>query len=558
MRTYWTMLNLRTALALTTLGLSLGTLASLAACTVHNANHCALNEGACGSGMACSMCAIDNDGCVPAASVIEGQCLFLTGGASDSQVTEPPTTTTQPTLDVTTDAPTTTETTVDPTVSPTEPSTSSSTTMVDPTVDPTTESSTCTGPIVGSSECGGELPYCIDGDCVGCQNLSCPDIEPTKPACNENLGLCVECNEHSDCSMPEKPACNADTATCESCSSHDQCEQTACNLEIGQCFPTNKVLYVDNTTDQVITCSDDNPGWGLSKEKPLCTLQEAMTRLIPGASMTIKLKSGQKTQNLPSTVPMGDHTVAIVRYGLQVPSLLLSGADPALTVQSGNTVFMYDIAIYNSSALSDPLIECEDSRLWIDHQRIFTGKSAIGAVDCRVHVRRSTIYGHTVGAIDVSGTDVALAKLWLENTYVTDNTGMKFGAVRLGGKASADILYSTIALNASPVSPIDCYNDWSGTLTVRNSAIVDSKDHFSAGCGAVTPINTYESSEGDKAKLGSVFAGFAAGVFQAKFNGDLMNKAIWKMGDPRVDNDITLRPTMSGALDYAGADRPGN
>ena len=100
MRSSWTMMKLRTGLALGALGLSLGTAVG---CTVTNLNHCGLNAGACGEGMACSMCAIENDGCVPQGTpLLEEACAFVSA-SSEPGTTGPQTTTTQPTTVAPTD-----------------------------------------------------------------------------------------------------------------------------------------------------------------------------------------------------------------------------------------------------------------------------------------------------------------------------------------------------------------------------------------------------------------------------------------------------------------------
>ncbi len=561
MRSSWNMLKLRTGLALTALGLSLG---ALAACTVTNENHCALNQGVCGDGMACSMCAIDNNGCVPAASPLEDACLFAGGGTLEP-TTGFATTTTTPstptTFETSTSTPTTSETTdVDPTTTiTTGPVTSATSSTTDESTD-TTDTGMCLGEPIDNPGCGGNQPYCINGDCVGCGDFSCPDIEPDKPACAENLGRCVECVQNSDCATAEKPACNAETATCEPCTMHEQCEDSACNLETGECFPTDNILYVNSPTDGN-PCSDANPApWGLTPEEPICFLSAAISRLAPGKPTMIKIKggNGSNPQNKPAGIPDGNYIVAIGYYGMAVPSLIPNGNVPALTVGENNTVFMNRVGVYNTTPASDPLILCDGNvngaRLWLERQRIFTGKTAIKATNCRVHVRRSVITGHTTGGIDMTG-ETMLSQLWLENTYVTENTGLK-AAIRLGGGTVAKIVYSTIGLNNSAAPTIDCIANWNGSLEIRNSVIVGKAPHYSLGCGDVKPVLGRDSNETSKGQLGSVFAGFSDGVFQAITGGDLLDTAKWLEGDPRVDQDGTPRPAVMDALDYAGADRP--
>lgn len=549
-------MKLRPALAFA----AAGSLGALAGCIVTNSQHCALEGTVCGDGMVCSKCAIDNNGCVAAGSIDDDQCLYL-GPTTDPASTgtdpttstgtttvEPPDTTTTTTLDLTTD-----DTTASTTI-PVDPSTSTTTGTTG--TSETTEQGPCDAQVVVDNPmCGGDTPYCIDGACVGCDMLpSCAAVEPTKPACEETSGRCVECLTSDDCTSKEEPVCNTDLATCGPCTAHDQCPATACNLDLGECFPPEHVLYVNNTID---ICSDAKVGYGTSAAMPYCTLQTAMKKVQIGTPTTIKIKPGSKQQSLPSSLQPGDYVVAIVPDQNQVPSLVVTTDFPALSLYTDNKVYMYRVGIYNNTPLSDPAIDCSGATLWLDRQRIYNTVTALHADNCKVHVRRSVIFGHKSGGLDMTGSDPQKAMLWVENSFLTGNEGDKFGAVRLDGAASAKILYTTIALNPSPVAPIECTN-WTGNLEVRNAAIVDLEPHFGAGCMKKQKVvTTFELAEDDQLQLNNVFSGFAEGVYQAREGGALADQAKWLQGDPTLDYDGTKRPTEDGSLDYAGADNPG-
>ena len=219
----------------------------------------------------------------------------------------------------------------------------------------TTGPSGCAGDVVDNPACEGVTPYCIDGACVSCTELVCADAEPGKPVCAQDVGICVQCQQQTDCGG-DTPICNQATGTCTQCIDHEQCPETACNLETGVCFPGDSILYVDNTPSPPIECSDAKADWGTSPEQPLCTLQNALSRVVEGQPTTIKLKTGSKPQSDVSETNFGDFTIAIRHYGNTIPSLVTSFTDPALTINEGNLVFMHRIGIYNQQPVGDPLI----------------------------------------------------------------------------------------------------------------------------------------------------------------------------------------------------------
>lgn len=548
------MLQLRTLA-----GLALaGSLGALAGCLVTNQNHCALNQGACGEGFECSACAVENNGCVAAGSILDEVCVFVSA-TSNPSTSDPTTQGPDPTVTETSvDTDTTAPTTVDPTSTTETATTEWTTETTDTTVttDSTTQTTECVGDVLDNPACGGTAPYCVEPECVSCKNVNCAELFPDKPACEQNSGVCVQCVDDDDCDEADKPACNTDTATCEGCTSHAQCPETACNFETGACFPTENVFYVQNQTGK---CADKD-GYGLAADKPFCTLPEALGRVIEGTPTTIKVANANNVQALTNQLQPGNYTVAIMQTGDTPPSMAHNLSDPFLYVQAGNTVFVNLINMRNlMMPQSNPAVLCEGgdvgASLWLDRVRITNARSAIRAVNCNVHVRRSVITGQTVGGVDVSAFDEQTpAKLWLENSYITDSTNGAFGAIRLSVSADADVLYSTIALNGG-VSQIECLNLAGGELVVRNSVVVGDDEHPIAEECLTMPVTSFVSNDTDQTAIDKIFSGFMSGVYQAKIAGGLKDLAVWELGDPAVDFDGNARPSRP-AQDYAGADRP--
>jgi hypothetical protein len=543
-------MRLRPALAFA----AAASLGALAGCVVINKDHCAYAKTECAEGLVCSACAVDNNGCVAPASVQDEMCLVREGtstGGTVSTTSDPsatdPTTTTLTTSTSTSDSTSSSVTTEPTTVTGTDTSDTTGTSS-------TTDMIECLGEVV-TEMCAGDTPYCVDMMCVGCDKLSsCKEFEPDKPACEVSSGRCVECISNDDCIDVDQPACDGETATCVPCTEHSQCPETACNLETGQCFPTDSVLYVYN---EVNTCSE-KADYGLTEAKPLCTLNAALKRAVVGKPLTIKIKPSVKSQSLPAGLPAGAFVVAIVPQDALVPSLLMAAKDfPVLSLASGNKVFMLKVAIQSSIGVTGSAVECADASLWLDRQKIFSNDVAIHADNCLLRLRRTVIFSNTGGGLDVEGSDPLKANVSLENSYLTENNGSSFGGLRLAGAASAKILYSTVALNNGAAAPIDCLPGWSGKLELRNSAIVGAGAHFGAGCNKPVPVTCFESDVSDKNTLKrTTFLGFGEGIFTALEGGVLEGKAVWKKGDPVSDFNDTARPTTENAADYAGADRP--
>ena len=530
-----------------------------------NTEHCAYEGGiVCAEGLVCSKCELDNNGCVPV-TVITEAC----EGVPEAPTTSVGTTTgtTYDTTTTTTDAPTTVDMTtfVDTTIFE---STSSSSTGpgTSTTNDPdTTATSNTTGtecnPDEGNTGCFDDMkPYCTpEGECISCAEGDCDELDPGKPVCSPG-GRCVECVDSNDCT--EGLFCDTDTATCKTCTMHEQCSVSACNLQTGACFPDDNVIFVENTPNgQTVKCSDLPANTGFTETAPLCRLSVALTRAIPGEPLTIKLKQGQLQQNQANLVASGV-TVAIVRRDNTPVSLVRNGAEPALSVKEGSQVFVDRISAVSSPAgMSQQLFLCDGAELWLERVQAFNGKAGILARQCMLHVRRSVVFQNVSGGIDVTETMDGMSKLWLENSYVTDN-GNLFG-VRASNDSFLEIVYSTIAGNVKGVNvaAISCTAIPPANMRLRNSFIASATGNFTT-CNFAVPDDDLTNAKFIKDTLQSlVDAGIAQshseGVVKAKAGGPLKDVAIWLTGDPVHDYDtLNVRPVVDGTKDYAGADVP--
>jgi hypothetical protein len=548
---------------------ALGMFGGMLGCPVINTEHCAYPMGGgtvCAEGLMCSKCEIDNNGCV-APDVVSVDCMFAAGttgptSESLSETSEPTTTTTTPDSDPDTTLPTATETTTE------VPGTTSTGETIDPDTTATTNTTgTECNPNEGMAGCATPQPYCsAEGACIPCDapGFDCAALDPDKAACDVESGLCVECISNGDCDESE-PFCDVDTATCNTCTTHEHCPESACNLETGECLPEDNVIYVEYTPtmNNVMYCSDAPGNDGHDSMMPICRLNIALTRVTPDKAATIKLKQGQMPQDQANIVPAGV-TLAIVKNGNTPVALARNSTESALSVSGGSHVFVYRIPAFSTTkGLTSQLITCDgDSSLWLDRVSVYDGKNGVFARDCMLHVRRSVVFQNTSGGIDLT-TDQTMSKLWLENSYVTDN-GDVYG-IRAAKNSFLDIVYSTIAANTKTVAPpqISCTATPSDNMRLRNSLLADNLNNYVTGCEQAVPADDDTNYLADmKTTLqdlvdAGIAASFSSGVVRAKSNGPLAGVAVWKLGDPAGDFDMDgVRPNSDGDLDYAGADVP--
>jgi len=84
--------------------------------------------------------------------------------------------------------------------------------------------------------------------CLEC--YSSADCSGSKPACDTNTNLCVECASNNDCKTAAKPACDTNTKTCIECTNNADCTNPANPL-----CDTNKQLCVPCFNDG--DCTND-------------------------------------------------------------------------------------------------------------------------------------------------------------------------------------------------------------------------------------------------------------------------------------------------------------
>lgn len=409
----------------------------------------------------------------------------------------------------------------------------------------------------GCVELDGAQPFCIDGQCVGCDaaggDAFCGGQDPLTPACDAEAGDCVGCGavDHEVCGATA-PVCDA-SGGCLSCTSHAQCSGSACHLGAddplqGQCFLPDEVIYVDNE----MPC----PGVG-TQEEPLCTLMAAAALVGPGTARVLRVSGG--TPYIERAVFSGALTVAIIGDGQPVIRGNPVQQAATLTFDGGAIAYLRGVqlegnVLTHGAACSFSSLRIEDSFI-----RNNDGWGVFDFDPCNLEIDRVVISGNEDGGVRVSGGELSL----VNSTIAVNGIGASSTGVRLLG-TEAHILYSTIAgNNGSAADSIECTG---ATGTLRNN-IITGVDGSSIALACFPLLMDHNALDA---------ANFASGTnvevppynsiyFANPSQGDMRlsappltpfrNVALWVEGDPALDAGGTPRP-MGGSLGYAGIDEP--
>jgi hypothetical protein len=484
----------------------------------------------------------------------------------------------------------------DATVAPT-----SSGSTLDPTTDAATQASDDdTGPC---PTCAAPTPYCADGGCVGCQDLpahglGCAEFDAARPQCDAG-GECVACvvDDHCDaplrCDPAQKicvtcvddvhcgdtltcvdgqcvgctaeapcpalqPICDMATQTCRSCRSHDECPDTACELDVGTCFPPLQTgrWYVDPG----FPCGEDDK---CVLGNSCCSVEQALARVAadPTAYHVIYVKPGVQTRPVRLTVP-----------GKRVA--VLGEPDVVFTVPKAGAVFgvgddvglqhldskLYVSRLNVTEGQATTVAGCvEAGHLWLDEVGVFAVPSEILSADhCPLTVRRSSFRATGAGIFSNAGGIVHL-----ENSIVGETmTGAPLQSTS-GGRL--DLLYTTVVdKGAGGIGLLNCLSP--ASVTIRNSILVGVGGEIQCPDAELTIADTVTTADGlgganiteiGLDDLASVFADYAGGDYHLGLGAArLDHSAVWQPSDPPIDIDGDGRPMTAGAPDFAGADRP--
>jgi hypothetical protein len=441
--------------------------------------------------------------------------LLLAGCPDDSTPADSTDDTSTGDADSSATAPTTTTastTTASTTASTTETADSSETTTPDPdssestSPDPDTSSSSSTGTpeCEASTDCGDPLlPICDDGTCIACTaaadgDADCAARDPAVPACGAD-GACVQCTEtNASACTDTTPVCDTAASACVGCTFHEQCDD-ACDIATGACFTGDCVIEIDGTTTIAENVADG------------CVLR------------IHALEGGAAYQE---TLSLSGITIALIAADGELPRLdaaLMPEDSPTLAIIDAANVYMQGLFVLGNSRG----VDAAGANVWLDRMHVIDG---------------------TGGGVAVSGG----ASATIRNSVIA---GGNDTAALSATDATLDVLYSTIVGAFGTASSLACTDDV--TIDVRNSLLVTFGDDPEIACTTDTFDNNLTEVElGEPAP--NWFVNVNGGDYHLTENTPAMvlSAGEWHQGDPLVDLDGDLRPTLRGSADVVGADVP--
>jgi hypothetical protein len=437
---------------------------------------------------------------------------------------------------------------------------SGSTTMADGS---SSSSSSSTGAACsGDGDCAAlevGTPYCIAGFCSSCVaaggNEFCGELEATTPACDEETGACMGCQ---DATTPvcagQLPVC-ATTGACVPCSRHDECSSGACHLAqsdpfFGECFAESERVWVDN--DQIC------PGQGTAAV-PNCSLAQAIGSLADGANRVIIFQSATVARAEDITLAANANVAVIGQGGpLVIGTVANGGAGETAFVVDAGTLYLQGVRIVDNDDSHG--MRCSDATIWMQQAEVRGNARTglFGSGPCDVVIENSVLHHNEDGAVRMLG-----GTLRIDNSVIGENGAIGGAAGLTVQLAKVDVLYSTIAGNvAAGADSLQCFN---ATGSVRNSIVSGAAaNSVDLDCFTLSfernAVDTAGFVDSDGAMVGAYdsdwFVNAAGGDFRltspesTPFGGI----AQWQTGDPELDADGTARPTTEPG--YVGADEP--
>lgn len=404
----------------------------------------------------------------------------------------------------------------------------------------------------GTPHCDLEASVCVE--CV--QQSDCGSLASI---CDPDTHACVECVQDLDCDMNVEPACNPETQAC-GCTEHSDCPDTACELDVGTCFPKEltEVLYSRASVDP--TCPEKFCDAG----DPCCSVSDAFTKAVLTGKQYIVIRvepplaPGPKDPGLTIDPTANGKRIAILGAGM--PAFETEAGNlPLVFISAAAKVYVAGVAL--RAKVTDTGFAClGGAGAWVDDVLVddLPNGVAFFAGKCPLTIRRAVVR-NVSGGVHIGADGVGR----IADTIIAAPSDFALRA-ELGG--TLDVVFSTVFERTGAAGRLLQCADPAAKLVARNAILVADPELGSNGCNtaAVTAsVVTADALVGptvaavDPAELDKLFLDLAGGDLHIKPGAAVFNDvAVRQVGDPLTDVDRQPRPLGGGALDWAGADRP--
>lgn len=487
------------------------------------------------------------------------------------------------------------------------------TTTIATTIPTEATPSTTTADVCGT--CSPPTPYCLPtGQCGGCDELpahdmSCGAIEAARPLCDPGSGACVECITGTDCPLapichpeskrcvscvadddcpeplacdpelgecvgcssndhcpaPLQPICDLDSKRCRGCIEHGECPATACELDLGACFPDAAEQTLHHYVEASADVCFDGP---CSLEMPCCEPATAVAAAAAASQTHHVIHVAAGTYKAPVAFGVDGRRVALLggkgvtfEFDAAGESGFFVG-DPALLGHVDAKLFLAAIEVAGGG--TSVAFNCLDATtLWIDDARVLGHKgSSAQTQGCTLRLRRSTLVGNAGGVVASTG---GIAEL--ENTVLASiQPGAALEASTLG---KIEVVYGTVIDKFVGLNNLLAC-DATATVTLRNSALFSESGTNTVACASPLLVVAHTATTAQEiadagvtnatvapAEAIELFVDWATDDYRLKSDGGVLNDlARWLPGDPLTDHDGLPRPAEPESLDVAGAYLP--
>lgn len=380
--------------------------------------------------------------------------------------------------------------------------------------------------------------------------------------CDVDAGVCVDCVEDLDCPNAEAPACDPATKTC-GCTEHDQCPATACELDVGTCFPPALTAVVHVRPSMGPECPQND--LICDAIKPCCSIDAALDNALTMGKAYVVVRVE------PGVGDMPDHAFDFPGAAIGKRIAILGEGEPVIESATGAPAIFINQAIKFYGAglrlravnmgMAGAGLSCYTSTgAWIDDVVIESFANGVGlfTAACPMQARRVQIRAVKGGAWASAGGSMRLV-----NTTIAEP---KDYALKGDMGGTMDVVFSTITERSGISGHLLTCTGAGTKILARNSALLANPEAGSSACAGAKVSNSVVTDVAFQGATVTVIAqGEVAPLFVDWLGGDLHvlpsatvldGVASREAGDPVTDLDREVRPLTIGASDWAGADRP--